>query len=198
MAADCHFFTNYGGVETSFRDSLFQIVSLITTTGFITADYESWGGFYKVFFFLLLFIGGCAGSTGGGVKIVRHLLLIKNSVLELRRLIHPRAVIPVRFNTKAVAPEIISHILAFFLFYVSIFAIASLVMAAIGVDFETAIGSVATSIGNVGPAIGSVGPVNNFANIPDLGKWILSFLMMMGRLELFTVLLIFSGAFWKR
>lgn len=192
------FVKNYADIGTAFRDSLFQIVSLVTTTGFITADYESWGSFYKVFFFLLLFVGGCAGSTGGGIKIVRHLLLIKNSVLELRRLIHPRAVIPVRFNTRAVSPEIISHILAFFLFYISIFAISSLVMAAIGVDFETAIGSVATSLGNVGPAIGSVGPVNNFANIPDLGKWLLSFLMMMGRLELFTVLLIFSRAFWKR
>lgn len=189
---------NYADVETSFRDSLFQIVSLITTTGFITADYESWGSFYKVFFFLLLFVGGCAGSTGGGIKIVRHLLLMKNSVLELRRLIHPRAVIPVRFNTRAVSPEIVSHILAFFLFYVSIFAISSLLMAIIGVDFETAIGSVATSLGNVGPAIGSVGPVNNFAHLPDPGKWLLSFLMMMGRLELFTVLLIFSRAFWKR
>lgn len=192
------FLNNYGSAEKSFRDASFQIVSMITTTGFITADYELWGSFYQLLFFLLLFTGGCAGSTGGGIKFVRHLILLKNSFSELRRLIHPRAVIPVRFNSNSVPAEIISNILAFFLFYISIFVFGTIIMAFLGMDFLSAMGAVATSLGNVGPAIGSVGPSSNFAHIPDLGKWVLSFLMLMGRLELFTILVIISPSFWKR
>lgn len=164
------FISNYGSAETSFRDSLFQVVSMITTTGFITADYEVWGTLLSIVFFLFLFSGGCAGSTGGGIKIVRHLLLLKNSFQELRRLIHPRAVIPVRYNNHSVPQDIISNILAFFLFYIFIFISGSLIMAALGLDIMSAMGSVATSLGNVGPALGSVGPTDNFANIPMLGK----------------------------
>lgn len=192
------FIQNHSNFEGSIRDSLFQVVSIITTTGFVTSDYELWGGFFKVVFFLLLFTGGCAGSTGGGIKIVRHLLLIKNSILELKRLVHPRAIIPVRFNNSTVSPDIVSNILAFFLFYIFIFAFGTILMSIVGVDIIAAIGSVATSLGNVGPAIGSVGPSYNFSHIPDAGKWILSILMLMGRLELFTVLIIFSPAFWKK
>ncbi|MEN8192307.1 MAG: potassium transporter TrkG [Bacteroidota bacterium] len=185
-------------LETTFRDSLFQVVSMITTTGFVTADYEMWGVFYHVIFFLLLFIGGSAGSTGGGIKVVRHLLLIKNSALELRRLIHPRAVIPVRFNKTTVHQEIVFNIMAFLLFYIAIFVFGTLVLSFIGLDFLTSMGAVATSLGNVGPAIATVGPVDNFAHIPAFAKWFLSFLMLMGRLELFTVLIIFSPSFWKK
>ena len=144
-----------------------------------------------------MFSGSCAGSTGGSIKIVRHYLLLKNSLLELRRLIHPRAIIPVRFNKHSVSQEIISNILAFFLFYMFMFILGSIIMSLLGMDFLSAIGSVATSLGNVGPAIGSVGPTDNFTNVPTIGKWVLSFLMLMGRLELFTILVIFSPAFWK-
>lgn len=189
---------NYGGFEETFRSSLFQVVSIITTTGFITADYELWGTFLLVVFFLLLFIGGSSGSTSGGVKVVRHLLVIKNSLLELKRLIHPQAVIPVRYNNVSVSSEIIFNILAFLLFYLGIFVIGTLVMALIGLDFTSAMGAVATSLGNVGPAIGSVGPTDNFSHIPSIGKWFLSFLMLLGRLELFTILIILSPSFWKR
>lgn len=185
------------GMEESFRNAVFQTVSIVTTTGYVTADYELWGPFFKLLFFMLLFIGGCAGSTAGGVKIVRHQLLIRNSFSELKRLVHPRAVIHVRFNKNSVAQEIISNILAFFLFYIGIVLIGTLVMSLLGLDFESAFGSVATSLGNVGPAISSVGPSQNFSHIPDFGKWFLSFLMLMGRLELFTILIIFSPAFWK-
>jgi trk system potassium uptake protein TrkH len=191
------FFSNYGSVETSFRDSLFQVVSIITTTGFVTADYELWGALILLIIFLLLFSGGCAGSTGGGIKIVRHLLLFKNSLLELKRLIHPRAIIPVRYNNHSVPQEIISNVLAFFLFYIFIFIVGSIIMTTLGLDFMSAIGSVATSLGNVGPAIGTVGPTDNFSHIHWAGKWVLSFLMLLGRLELFTILVIFSPAFWK-
>lgn len=186
------------GIEKAFRDSLFQIVSLITTTGFVTADYEKWTSFSQIVFFCLLFIGGCAGSTGGGIKIVRHYLLLKNSILEFRRLIHPRAVIPVRMNNISINPEIVSNVLAFFLLYIIIFILGSIIMSILGVDFLTSIGSVATSIGNVGPGIGSVGPISNFSEIPVIGKWVLSFLMLVGRLEIFTVLIIFTPYFWKK
>jgi trk system potassium uptake protein TrkH len=172
-------------------------VSLVTTTGYVSSDYEHWAPFSKIIFFVLLFIGGCAGSTGGGIKFVRHSLLFKNSLLELKRLLHPRAVIPVRFNEKSVGPDIISNVQAFFIFYIMIFVFASALLSLLGLDFLTAIGATATCIGNVGPGIGTVGPLNNFAHLPDIAKWILSFLMLLGRLELFTVLIIFSPAYWK-
>jgi trk system potassium uptake protein TrkH len=181
----------------SIRQSLFHVTSLVTTTGYVSSDYESWAPFSRMFFFVLLFIGGCAGSTGGGIKFARHFLLMKNSSLELRRLLHPRAIIPVRFNGKAVSMEIISNVQAFFIFYIGIVVLGSIILSLFGLDFITAAGAVATCLGNVGPGIGAVGPVNNFAELPDMVKWILSFFMLLGRLELFTVLLIFTPAFWK-
>ncbi len=185
------------GIEESIRQALFHVVSLITTTGYVTSDYENWAPFSRMLFFILLFIGGCAGSTGGGIKIIRHYLLYKNSQLELKRLVHPRAVIPVRINGKAIRPEIISNVQAFFLFYILIFIFASIILSILGLDFITSLGAVATCLGNVGPGIGTVGPVNNFAHLPGISKWILGFVMLLGRLELFTVLIIFSPSFWK-
>ena len=149
-------------------------------------------------FFALLFIGGCAGSTGGGIKFIRHLFLFKNSSLELKRLIHPRAVIPVRLNGKSVSQEIISNVQAFFIFYILIFVLGSILLSIFGLDFISSAGAVATCLGNVGPGIGTVGPVNNFAHLPDLAKVILSLFMLIGRLELFTVLIIFTPYFWKK
>jgi len=184
--------------EEGIRQSLFHVVSLTTTTGFVTSDYENWAPFSRMIFFVLLFIGGCAGSTGGGIKFVRHIILFKNSWAELKRLIHPRAVIPIKFNNKAVSSEIISNVQAFFIFYILLFVFGSIIISLLGVDFVTAIGATATCIGNIGPGIGTVGPVNNFSHLPDIVKWILSFLMVVGRLELFTVLIIFSPAFWKK
>lgn len=184
-------------IEESFRQALFHVTSLVTTTGYVSSDYENWAPFSRMFFFTLLFIGGCAGSTGGGIKFARHYLLIKNSSLELKRLLHPRAIIPVRFNGKAVGADIILNVQAFFIFYIGITVLGAIVLSFFGLDFITAAGAVATCIGNVGPGIGAVGPLNNFAELPDMVKWILSFFMLLGRLELFTVLLIFTPAFWK-
>lgn len=184
--------------EQSFREAIFMVVSIITTTGFVSADYTSWTPFLTMLFFMMMFLGGSAGSTGGGMKVIRILLLFKNSFLELKRLIHPRAIIPVRLNGKAVSTDIISNVLAFFLFYIFMFVFGSIFMTFLGLDFLSAIGSVAASLGNIGPGIGSVGPVDNFAHIPTIGKWFLSFLMLLGRLELFTVLILFSPYFWKK
>lgn len=184
--------------EESFRQSLFHVVSLITTTGFTTSDYENWAPYSRMIFFALLFIGGCAGSTGGGIKVIRHFILYKNSLLELKRLVHPRAVIPVRVNGKAVNPEIISVVQAFFILYILIFVFTSIIVSLLGLDFASAAGAVAACLGNIGPGIGIVGPAGNFAALPDLVKWILSALMLIGRLELFTVLLLFAPSFWKK
>lgn len=185
-------------LETAFRQAIFQVVSLVSTTGYITADYTAWTPFLTLLFFLLLFTGASAGSTSGGVKIVRHVILLKNSILEMKRQIHPSAVIPVRYNGKAVTQDITFNVLAFFIIYINVFTISAGIMSLIGVDFMTAMGSVATSLGNVGPGIGTVGPVDNFAHIPSAGKWFLSFLMLLGRLELFTVILLFTPYFWSK
>lgn len=186
------------GAEKAFRDSLFQVVSIITTTGFVSADYTAWSPFVTLLFFLLLFSGGMAGSTAGGVKTVRHIILAKNSFLELKRQLHPSAIIPVRLNGRAIDPTITYSVVAFIMMYITVFALGCVLMALLGVDFDTTLGSVATSLGNVGPGIGKVGPVNNFADIPTAGKWLLSILMLVGRLELFTVLIIFTPYFWRR
>jgi len=192
------YFTSSMKGEASFRTALFQVVSLITTTGFATADYLTWVPVLSVICFVLLFFGGSAGSTGGGVKIVRIVLLAKNSYMELKRLIHPNAIIPVRLNHKSVNQDIVANVQAFIVLYMVIFAASIIILSAVGIDLQTAMGAAATSLGNVGPGIGSVGPASNFAHLPDFGKWYLSFLMLSGRLELFTVMILFSPAFWKK
>ena len=185
-------------IEHAFRASLFQVVSIVTTTGFVSENYLLWPRFAWFILFLLMFSGGSAGSTGGGIKMMRHLLLFKTSVMQLKRLVHPRAFITTRYNGRAVKDDVLFSIMAFVLFYVISFGAGTFAMAAIGLDFQTAIGATISSLGNIGPGIGHVGPVDNFAHIPAIGKWILSFLMMLGRLELFTVLVILSPGFWKK
>ena len=186
------------GAEKAFRDALFQVVSIITTTGFVTSDYLQWPGYIWIFIFLLMFVGGSAGSTGGGIKIARQNLLLKNSALEFKRMIHHQAVIPVRFNGKAVAPEIIYLVMAFFLFYLLTFFAGTFILILLGLNFDTAVGATIASLGNIGPGIGGVGPVENYAGLHVIAKWVTSFLMLLGRLELFTVMILFSPSFWKR
>ena len=185
------------GVNDAFRDALFNVVSILTTTGFATADYLAWPSFLWMLIFALMFIGGSAGSTGGGVKVVRHYLLFTNSWLELKRAIHPNAIIPVKFNKKSVSQDIIFNVMAFFLIYILIFGMGAVVLSSMGMDFETSVGATIASLGNIGPGIGHVGPTDNYSFFSDLGKWFLAFLMLLGRLELFTVLIIFSPAFWR-
>ncbi|MFV0365225.1 MAG: TrkH family potassium uptake protein [Mangrovibacterium sp.] len=192
------YYTTDAGVEESFRDAIFQVVSIITTTGFATADYMLWQPFLIVLIFTAFFFGGSAGSTGGGIKIMRILLLLKNSYYELRRMLHPNAVIPVRYNGRAVSQPIITNILAFFMIYILIFIGSTIIFTWFEPDLATAMSAVATSLGNIGPGLGELGPTQNFAVIHDAGKWFLSFLMLLGRLELFTVLVLFSPAFWKK
>jgi trk system potassium uptake protein TrkH len=186
------------GVEEKFRAALFQAVSITTTTGFITADYQLWAPAVQLIFMLMMFHGGSAGSTAGGMKLARILLMLKNGSNEIKRLVHPKAVIPVRFNGRAVEQEIITEVLAFFGLFISLFVFMTIVMAALGMDIKSAAGAVAATLGNIGPGFGSVGPVDTYAHVPVLGKWVLSFCMLTGRLELFTILVLFSPVFWKR
>ncbi len=185
-------------LEPAFRDAMFQLVSIITTTGFVSADYTSWAPVLTVIFFMLMFVGASAGSTAGGVKVVRHVILLKNSILELRRQIHPSAVLPVRLNKVAVSSDITFNVMAFMIIYFMIFALGSIIISALGYDFNTSVGAVATCLGNIGPGIGKVGPMDNFAFISSGGKWVLSFLMILGRLELFTVLILFTPYYWRK
>lgn len=191
-------FRNYAGTESSFRAALFQVVSIMTTTGYITSDYLTWPNELWIFIFILMFVGGMAGSTGGGIKVLRQLLLVKNAMLELRRALHPQAIIPVRFNGQAVSQDIIFKVMAFFQIYIMVFILGILTMSLLGLDFNSAVGASIATLGNIGPGLGVVGPVGNYADIHDLGKWFLSFMMLVGRLELFTIMILFSSAFWRR
>ena len=185
-------------IEGVFRHSLFQVVSIITTTGFVTADYTSWTPLLLLIFFGMMFLGGSSGSTSGGFKIMRHLLIIKNGILQFKKILHPHAIIPLRYNKSSVSSEIIHNILGFFIVYMLSFIIGTIVFALLGLDFESALGVSASSLGNVGPSLGSFGPMNTFFELPFLAKWWSSFLMLLGRLELFTVLIVFTPYFWSK
>ena len=187
-----------GTLESSFRHSFFQVVAVITTTGFVTSDFTSWTPFLTILFFGLMFVGGSAGSTSGGIKGVRHLLMIKSGFLEFKRALHPNAIIQPRHNGSILKEKIIHNIYAFFILYMLSFIFGAVVFASLGLDFESAIGVAASSLGNVGPALGNFGPSFSYSELPLLGKWWASFLMLLGRLELFTVLILFTPFFWKK
>ncbi len=189
--------TAHPGIEQTFRDTLFQVVSIITTTGFATVDYLLWPPVLILLLFVLFFFGGSAGSTGGGIKIMRMVLLFKISYYELRRIVHPQAVIPVKFNHQSVENKIINNVLAFFVFYFLIFGASTIIFSMMEPDIDSAMGAVASALGNVGPGLGKVGPAETYMHVEPAGKWFLSFLMLLGRLELFTVLVLFTPAFWR-
>lgn len=184
-------------MESAFRDSAFSVISVLSSTGFVTVDYEKWSAFFPVIFLLLLLMGACAGSTSGGIKMIRYQILLKNSLTELKRLVHPKAVIPVRQNGAAVPTDVISKIAAFVGLYIFIFVFATILLSIIGVDFHSAMGAVAACLANIGPGLGTTGPATNFSSVPDAGKWILSLAMLLGRLEIYTVFVLFSPSFWK-
>ncbi|MDA0701255.1 MAG: TrkH family potassium uptake protein [Bacteroidetes bacterium] len=187
----------YGPLESALRHGLFQVLALITTTGFVTADFTAWTPLLTIIFFGLMFLGGSAGSTSGGIKIVRHLIMIKNGVLEFKRTLHPNAILPVRYNNRSVHQSIVFNVLGFFILYMLSFIVGVLVFSLLGLDFQTALGGAASTLGNVGPALGDLGPVHTYHDLSLPAKWWASFLMLIGRLELFTVLILFSPFFWR-
>lgn len=188
----------YGKFESSFRHAFFQIVAVITTTGFVTGDFAGWTPFLTMLFFGLMFIGASSGSTSGGIKISRHLILIKNGFLEFKKALHPNAVLPLRYNHSVVKKAVIVNILAFFMLYLILFIIGAGVLSTQGLDFSSAVGGSAASLGNVGPAIGSLGPSLTYEGLSAFAKIWCSFLMLVGRLELFTFLIIFTPYFWRK
>ncbi|MFQ5651333.1 MAG: TrkH family potassium uptake protein [bacterium] len=190
--------STYSTYPLSLQKSVFQVASLLTTTGFHSADYEQWPVSAQLILVLLMFIGGCAGSTGGGIKVVRIFIAIKYSLAQLKKLLHPHAVIPIRLGNQAISRDAASDILDFLLLYVLIFALGSFLMTLVGLDLTSSVSTVVSTLGNIGPGIGTVGPTENYAHIPGVGKWLLSLLMLIGRLEIFTVLVIFNRHFWVK
>ncbi len=188
----------YGDPLEALRYAAFEVVSTITTTGFVTADYERWPFGTQFILLLLMFVGGCAGSTGGAIKNVRILVLLKRVAVEAKRILHPRGIIPVRLGGRALEPGFVGSISTFFFLYMMLFALASLALCCMGVDVLTAVSGTAATLGNVGPGLGSVGPMDNYSAIPAAGKWVFSLCMLLGRLELYTVFLLFFPFAWRR
>ena len=185
-------------MERAFRDSLFTVISSMTSTGYTISDYMYWPVVAWVVIFFLMLTGACAGSTAGGIKWVRLAIIMKNGVAEFQRRIHPNAIIPVKLNEKTVSQQTINNIMAFLIFYVFIIVVTVVIFCATGVDFDEAIGSAVSAIGNVGISIGQFGPAGTYAAFPTVAKWVMSFVMLIGRLEIFTVLLLFTKVLWKK
>ena len=185
-------------MERAFRDSLFTVISSMTSTGYTISDYMYWPVVAWVVIFFLMLTGACAGSTAGGIKWVRLAIIFKNGVAEFQRRIHPNAIIPVKFNEKAVPQQTINNIMAFLIFYVFIIAVTVVIFCASGVNFDESIGAAVSAIGNVGISIGQFGPAGTYAEFPMVAKWMMSFVMLIGRLEIFTVLLLFTRALWRK
>ncbi len=181
----------------SFRYSFFNVISISSCTGFATSDFALWAPAVQFVLLILMLIGGCAGSTSGAIKNVRIFLLFRNMIGEIRRLIHPKAIISIRFNNRTVEPEILSMIASFFVLYITTFAVSALILVVSGVDIISAMSAVASCMGNVGPGLNTVGPMANYFHFPLLGKWVLAADMLLGRLELFTIIVIFTKSFWR-
>lgn len=192
------YYTSCMGMEESFRKSLFQVISLQTSTGFATDDYMKWTPVLWGLFTIIMLMGACAGSTTGGLKCIRMVILTKVSRNEFKHILHPNAVLPIRINKQVIPPSIVSTVLAFCFIYLIIIIVSTLLMMAMGVGTAESLGCVISSIGNMGPGLGETGPAYSWNALPDAAKWLLSFLMLLGRLELFTVLLLFTPDFWKR
>ena len=188
----------YHGLGQAFRYASFQVMSIITTTGFATADYEQWPAMSQLILLICMFTGASAGSTGGGIKWLRIMLYFKYCYRELFALLHPHAVIHIKIAGKSVPEDVMRSVMGFLALYLGLFGIFSVVLAGLGVDFMTSFSAVAATLGNIGPGFGAVGPVENFADIPVLGKWLLICCMLLGRLEIFTVIILVVPEFWRR
>ncbi|GAB1414990.1 TrkH family potassium uptake protein [Paludibacter sp.] len=185
-------------VEKIFRDSLFTVVSLMTTTGFVTVDYSVYNQVIWILVLLIMLIGASAGSTAGGMKQIRVLLILKYSYYEFKRIIHPNAIVPVRYNNLIVREDVITRVLAFIILYLLVIAVGTVILTFSGMGFIESLSGMITCISDVGPGLGSIGPASNFSGLSDFAKWFLAIVMMIGRLEIFTVLVIFTPVFWKK
>ncbi len=192
------FGTVYKTIGQALRYGSFQVVSIVTTTGYATADYEQWPAMSQLILLLCMFLGASAGSTGGGMKCLRVMLCFKYCYKELFSLIHPRAVSHIKIGGKPVSDDVMRSVLGFMALYVGLSAMSTILLAGMGVDIVTSIAAIAATIGNIGPGLGMVGPVDNYAQIPYLGKWLLIWCMLLGRLEIFTVIILVVPEFWRK
>ena len=190
-------FVAHHTLGTSFREAFFSVISTMTTTGFFVSDYMAWPAFLWVMLFMLMFIGACSGSTSGGVKLFRHLIFVRNSTLELRRIIHPNALMPVKVNGKAISTSGVYKNTTFIIIYFLVFLVGGILLLYIGTDFNTAIGASVATLSNVGTGVGNVGPGGSYVAFPLYAKWILMLMMILGRVELFSLITLFSRSFWR-
>jgi trk system potassium uptake protein TrkH len=188
----------YDSIGESLRYGAFQVASIITTTGYATADYEQWPAMSQLILLTCMFLGASAGSTGGGIKCLRIMLCFKYCYRELFLLLHPRAVATIKIGGKSVPDDVMRSVLGFLLLYIGLFVVSAIALGGLGVDFVTAITAVATAMGNVGPGFGTVGPLENFAHLPDAAKWLLIWCMLLGRLEIFTILIFLVPEYWRK
>ncbi len=188
----------YDNLFKSVQYASFQVVSIITTTGYATANYELWPGLSHIIIFICMFIGASAGSTGGGMKCARIIVCCKYCYREIFSLIHPSSISHIKMNGIVVQNHVVRSIMGFITLYLGLFVICSIFLAAMGVDMLTALSSVATCIGNVGPGFGAIGPTENFSSLPLFGKWLLAWCMLIGRLEIYTMIILFVPEFWRK
>lgn len=187
-----------GNLATAFKEAIFQVFAIVTSTGFGTADFEQWSFSSQSLILALMFMGGCAGSTAGGMKIARIYLLFKFFLAEIVRLVHPNAVVPVRMDGETVPRKVVENVLGYFVIYMGSLVIGTVLLGFMGVDVLTAITAAVSALSNIGPGLGTIGPTENYAHLPTMAKWLLSLMMLMGRLEIFTVVILFSPTYWKK
>jgi trk system potassium uptake protein TrkH len=192
------FGTVYNSLADAIQYGAFQVISIITTTGYVTADYETWPSLSQNILLFCMFLGASAGSTGGGMKCLRIMLLLKHSYQQLFSLVHPRAVTQIKLGGRPVPDEVLHSIWGYFFLYLGLFVLSSFLLAAMGVDVVTSFSAVAATIGNIGPGLGLVGPADNYVQIPMLGKWLLVLCMLLGRLEIYTIIILFVPEFWRK
>lgn len=188
----------YTSIGTCLRYASFQAASILTTTGYATTDFEQWPYISQVILFILMFVGGCSGSTGGGIKVIRIVTLFKQGFNEMKYLVHPRGIFSLRISGKTVRKQIVYAISGFFFLYIAMLLLVTFVVAFSGQDILTSVSVALATVGNIGPGFGNIGPAENYAFLPDVVKWFLSLAMLTGRLELYTVLVLFTPTFWKR
>ena len=195
VASSNEFFSH---LETAFREGLFTTIATMTSTGFAVADYMTWPPFLWVIVFFLMFTGASSGSTSGGMKWVRVMIFVKSGFAEFKRRIHPNAIVPVKLNGKPITQQTTNNVMAFLQFYLMILIVTVLIFCGTGVDFDESIGAAVSALGNIGPSIGQYGPAGTYALFPTTAKWVMTLVMLIGRLEIFTVLLLFTKALWKK
>jgi trk system potassium uptake protein TrkH len=187
----------YGSIFKGVTSSFFNTISIMTTTGFTLHDYELWPPLSQLVIFFLFFVGGMAGSTSGGIKIIRTILVIKYIRTEISRMLHPRGLQNIKIDNNTVSDDVIRNTMGFYLFYILIFGVCSLLFAINGMDILSSISASASSIGNIGPGLEAIGPTNDWGGLNNFSKYLATFCMLLGRLEIFTVIVLFSKTYWK-